>query len=265
MVAGVGPLWFSMTRNRAYPFLSWNVRGLNDPAKCSTILAFVRNCKCSVICFQETKLSSVSAFKQRSFCGHFLKDFRSLDAEGFRGGLLTAWNPAVFECIRFWVSSYSLNVLFRRKAGRLELLVSNIYGPTCPSRKLDFFVELKAIKDQAPAVWVAMGDFNTLLSLNDKNGAPSSIPTILQFRAVINEIGLLDLPLLNRAYTWTNGGGTQLSNGWIAPSFRMVGLPFSLTLCGGRSPAHGRIIRRWSSPLSRSSLHLPSFALKPTG
>ncbi len=88
-----------------------------------------------------------------------------------------------------------------------------------------FFMELKAIKDQAPTVWVAMGDFNTLLSLYDKNGTPSSIPVILQFRAVINEIGLLDLPLLNRAYTWSNGrrhpilerlDRAFISQGWLA-------------------------------------------------
>ncbi len=190
-----------MARNRLFHFLSWNVRGLNDPVKCSSILALVRNCKGSVVCFQETKLAFVSAFKLRSFCGNFLRDFRTLDADGSRGGLLTAWNPALFDCLRSWASLYSLNVLLKRKADGTVLLVSNIYGPTCPARKGEFFLDLKSIKDHAPPVWVALGDFNTLLSLQDKNGAPSNIATILQFRAVINEIGLLDLPLLNRAFT----------------------------------------------------------------
>ncbi len=70
-----------------------------------------------------------------------------------------------------------------------------------------------------------MRDFNTLFSLHDKNGPPSNISSILQFRSVINELGLLDLPLLNRSFTWTNGRRRPtlerldrafISPGWLA-------------------------------------------------
>nr|CAD1823427.1 unnamed protein product [Ananas comosus var. bracteatus] len=54
-------------------------------------------------------------------------------------------------------------------------------------------------------MWAALGDFNVLLSLEDKNGVPTHIPDILNFRDVINDIGLIDVPMLNRSYTWSNG------------------------------------------------------------
>ncbi|OAY85883.1 hypothetical protein ACMD2_16384, partial [Ananas comosus] len=51
----------------------------------------------------------------------------------------------------------------------------------------------------------ALEDFNILLSVQDKNKITSNIFEILKFRELINDIGLLDMPLLNRSFTWLNG------------------------------------------------------------
>ncbi len=53
-------------------------------------------------------------------------------------------------------------------------------------------------------VWVVLGDFNTLLSFRDKNGHPSSVSEMLSFRNVISNLGLIDLPIINKSFTWTN-------------------------------------------------------------
>ncbi len=150
-------------------------------------------------------MASCSPGKLRMCCGFYLKDYRALDADGSRGGLLTAWNPVLFDCIRSWGGCYSLNVLLRRKADGTPCLISNIYGSTDPARKAVFFGELQGIKDLAPAVWALLGDFNSLLALQDKNGIPSNVQEILHFRSVVNEMGVFDLPLRNRSYTWSNG------------------------------------------------------------
>ncbi len=91
-----GILFWLMARNRVFRLLSWNVRGLNDQAKCFAVRAFIRNCKCCVACIQETKIASPSAAKFCSFCGYSLGDFRSMAAAGTRGGIITAWNPSLF-------------------------------------------------------------------------------------------------------------------------------------------------------------------------
>nr|CAD1831627.1 unnamed protein product [Ananas comosus var. bracteatus] len=93
----------------------------------------------------------------------------------------------------------------QRKVDGKVFLISNIYGPTSVDLKADFFHELQTICDRAGDRWTALGDFNVMLSVQDKNGAPTNVSEILQFREVINEIGLIDLPLLNRTYTWSNG------------------------------------------------------------
>nr|CAD1834076.1 unnamed protein product [Ananas comosus var. bracteatus] len=126
---------------------------------------------------------------------------------GTRGGLLSAWNPALFDCIHDWAGLYSLNVVLRRKADGKLFTVSNIYGPTDTTLKAGFFQELRSIRELSVGVWTALGDFNVLLSVADKNGLPSSAGDILSFREVVNEIGWIDLPISNKAFTWTNGRG----------------------------------------------------------
>nr|CAD1824707.1 unnamed protein product [Ananas comosus var. bracteatus] len=194
-----------MARNRLFRFLTWNVRGLNDHDKCAIVKSFVRSCKCSVICLQETKLSSTPLAKFWAFCGFHLRDYRTLDAIGTRGGLLTTWNPFLFDCIQHWNGSFSLNVVLKRKVDGKVFYVSNVYGPTRVDLKPAFFQELREICGRSVGVWAVLGDFNTLHSLSDKNGLPSNYADILLFREAINDTGLADLPLRNRAYTWSNG------------------------------------------------------------
>lgn len=194
-----------MARNRVFRFLSWNVKGLNDQAKCTTVRSLIRNNKCSVICLQETKLSSTCFSKFWSICGCQFQDFRTLDACGSRGGLLTAWNNALFDFVHCWVGVYSLNVVLKKIVDGKLFLIANVYGPTCAELKPHFFQELRSICDHSSGLWATLGDFNVLLSLQDKNGLPTCISDILNFREVINDIGLIDVPPLNRSYTWSNG------------------------------------------------------------
>nr|CAD1818104.1 unnamed protein product [Ananas comosus var. bracteatus] len=187
--------------NRNVRFLTWNVRGLHDLSKCLVVKSFIRNCKCCVVCLQETKLSSTSVDKFRSFCGFHLPDFRTRDADGTRGGLLTAWNSSLFDCVQEWKGSFSLTVLLKRRVDGATFMISNVYGPTTASLRADFFLELRSFSNFTSGAWTMVGDFNVLLSVDDKNGPTSNIADILKFREVVHDLGLVDLPILNKAFT----------------------------------------------------------------
>ncbi|OAY78988.1 hypothetical protein ACMD2_15344 [Ananas comosus] len=73
--------------------------------------------------------------------------------------------------------------------------------------KADFFQELRSIKDFSTRVWTMLGDFNVLLSVEDKIGSTANVADILNFREVVHDLGLVDLPILNKSFTWTNGRG----------------------------------------------------------
>ena len=46
--------------------LSWNVRGLNNPQKRDTVKNLLKEWKCDVVCFQETKLDYANSFVAKS-------------------------------------------------------------------------------------------------------------------------------------------------------------------------------------------------------
>nr|CAD1825938.1 unnamed protein product [Ananas comosus var. bracteatus] len=142
--------------NRTFRFLMWNVRGLNDPSKCMVVKSFIRQCKCSVICIQKTKLSSTSPIKFDPFADISSKTSEcSIRRE--RGGLLTAWNSSLFDYVQEWNGLFSLTILLKRKVDRRSFMISNIYGPTVAHLKANFFQELRSIKDFSTGVWLCLG------------------------------------------------------------------------------------------------------------
>ena len=46
--------------------LSWNVRGLKNPQKRDTVKNLLKEWKCDVVCFQETKLDYANSFVAKS-------------------------------------------------------------------------------------------------------------------------------------------------------------------------------------------------------
>lgn len=138
---------------------------------------------------------------------YYLHDFQTLDADGTRGGLLTAWNLSLFDYVQDWNGLFSLTVLLKRKVDERSFMISNIYGSTAAHLKADFFQELRSIKDFSTRVWTMLGDFNVLLSVEDKIGSTANVADILNFREVVHDLGLVDLPILNKSFTWTNGRG----------------------------------------------------------
>ena len=60
--------------------LSWNVRGLNNPQKREVCKNLLKEWKCDVVCFQETKLASISSSIVRSLWGSPFLDWVALDA-----------------------------------------------------------------------------------------------------------------------------------------------------------------------------------------
>ena len=67
--------------------------------------------KCDIVCFQETKLSSLNSFVVRSLW--VVHSWIVLDAVNIAGGVLLVWDKRVFEKVDCAVGRFSVNVLFK--------------------------------------------------------------------------------------------------------------------------------------------------------
>ena len=89
--------------------LLWNVRRLGRPKKRGIIKNIVKQSKCTVVCFQETKLENINPSLVKSTCGVFLSEWHYKPANGSFGGLLTCWTqPLLSELLLTWRTSTSL-------------------------------------------------------------------------------------------------------------------------------------------------------------
>ena len=66
--------------------LSWNVRGLNNPQKREVCKNLLKEWKCDIVCFQETKVFSIDVAFVQSLWGSLFIDWAVLDAVQTLGG-----------------------------------------------------------------------------------------------------------------------------------------------------------------------------------
>ena len=103
--------------------LSWNVRGFNNPHKRDTVENLLKDWKCKVVCFQESKLASTNSATVKSIWGSSFVDWGVLDAIHTAGGILVIWDTRVFEKIDCVVGSFSVSVLLKGVAGEFMALM----------------------------------------------------------------------------------------------------------------------------------------------
>ena len=83
--------------NEQLSVLNSNVRGLNDGAKRASVRAFIERTGSSIVCIQETKLSTFCDADRVEIAGPRYDGHAVLHAEGTRGGVLMMWKSDIFS------------------------------------------------------------------------------------------------------------------------------------------------------------------------
>ncbi|XP_021980301.1 uncharacterized protein LOC110876434 [Helianthus annuus] len=110
-------------------------------------------------------------FSINRFWGRTLLDYETVEAIGRSGGLLTIWDPTVFE--KFGVIK---NRNFLAVAGKLRItgdvvLVVNIYAQNDPIERRALWGELVQLRRSQPGMWVFLGDFNDVRRPEERCGS----------------------------------------------------------------------------------------------
>jgi len=124
-------------------------------------------------------------------------------AIGTRGGILTAWNSNSFSQQNF-ISRYSLSVTLSSTSSNKTFTLTNIYAPADHSFTDAFLHEMRDLATNIHGAWLLVGDFNLLRCASDKNNHHFNSSLADSFNTCINSLALLELPLLDRLYTWSN-------------------------------------------------------------
>jgi hypothetical protein len=87
--------------------------------------------------------------------------------------------------------------------GESWTLVS-VYGPCKGIQRDNFAHWLYNLHIPAHSNWLLIGDFNFIRSFDNRNKPGGDLNDMLLFNEIIGHLGLLELPLKGRKYTWSN-------------------------------------------------------------
>ena len=184
--------------------LSWNVRGLGDADKCRVVRDLIQSLKLDIVCLQETKLRTVDERRARAFLPPNLSLFRCVDASGSRGGILTAWDPRAVLLHSFIARKHTLSLAFTSTTSDAAFTVTNVYAPSDHRDSLAFLLDLEEIAAQISGNWVIAGDFNLTRGASDNSSGAVDTRLADAFNDSIHKLGLIDIPLLDKLFTWSN-------------------------------------------------------------
>jgi exonuclease III len=252
--------------NRIFIFASWNVCGLGDADKCIDVKSALSIYPPDIICIQESKLQSLNSFKASSVLPPSCRSFHFIPSIGASGGIITAWNEDLFECTTFSARSYSLTTSFKSRLSDYNFIITNVYGPCLADLKQDFLDELCLIGSTIAGPWLLFGDFNQILSPNERSNSNFNATEASRFQDSIDHLQLQEIPLLDRLFTWTNNQSIpilcRLDTAFVSTDWNFI-FPNSTLSSRTRSvsdhvpiclPLPRSLVRRFSVSTTMSSL-----------
>jgi exonuclease III len=93
------------------------------------------------------------------------------DAIGASGGLAILWNPANITISKPFTTFITITAHYLIMGTNQEGAITNVYGPQGNQDKDKFMERLKLIKSLITTLnWIISGDFNMILTLEEKSG-----------------------------------------------------------------------------------------------
>ncbi|GMI63973.1 hypothetical protein HRI_000066600 [Hibiscus trionum] len=191
--------------NKACYFISWNIRGMGQREKKTSARNLVRANKPQVTFVQEIKMTKVEDRTIKFICGNQSDTGSAISPSvGASGGLLSIWNNKFFklESSMIWNNFIIMQGSIRPIKMKYNLV--NIYPPNYQGERLSMFNELTSILHQMRAPMIIGGDFNIVLSPEEKMGSFNNRSSMKKFSKFIENLNLLDPPVNGGRFTWSN-------------------------------------------------------------
>ncbi|KAM0868748.1 hypothetical protein ACQ4PT_041095 [Festuca glaucescens] len=183
--------------------MDWNIRGENSPAKRRAVQLFFSDKCCNVICLQETKIEVMTKEHVVEMLGpHFGENYLCLPAVGTRGGVLIACTED-FKIIpepATAAARYSVTGTIIHCEDNSSWAISGVYGPKEEELKVEFMQEPRWIRPLVQDKWMIVGDFNLICRAEDKSNVNINLRLMGQFRALIQDLEVIDYPLIGRRF-----------------------------------------------------------------
>lgn len=196
--------------------LSYNVRGLGSTAKRKTIRDLVSKEQVDMLCIQETKLQLVDQRICAQVWGDSELEWQAIPAENRGGGILCVWKRGIFNMTDCIIKPGFIGLIGTWGDMTEASVIANVYSSCRLEDKRTMWRDLLEWKEHCPVtIWCLCGDFNSVRSEEERSGVSmNSGPQrreMAEFNRFIEEMGVLDIPLSGRKFTWYRPNGQAKS------------------------------------------------------
>jgi hypothetical protein len=136
--------------------------------------------------------------------------FEFLPSIGASGGLIIIWNSSLLTGALAFQKELSISVTFTCNLSMNSWILTNVYGPSQAEGKAYFTEWFTNIDMPEDMDCLILGDFNFIRQPSDRNKPGGDINGMLLFNEAISNLGLVEIPLKGRKYTWSNMQQTPL-------------------------------------------------------
>ncbi|KAK2388712.1 hypothetical protein QL285_062362 [Trifolium repens] len=185
--------------------LSWNCRGLSTPSAIPNLRSIAQGHQPDILFLSETL--SKSHTMERIRVSLNFNSCLSVDVEGRSGGLSVMWKNTI-SCRILNYSRNFINMIVE-DTDKAEWRLTCYYGYPERERRRQAWDLLRNLRDMSELPWCILGDFNDLLSQEDKRGIhPHPNWLCNGFRSAVSDCDLTDIQLEGYPFTWTKSRGS---------------------------------------------------------
>ena len=156
-----------------------------------------------IVCLQETN-EIIDYVFLKNICPHGFDSFVYKPSTGASGGILVAWMGALFAGTKVFQNDFAISIEMRSTLNNSSWILTTIYAPCTPSGKRAFLEWFKNIQMLELTEWLIVGDFNLIRRPEDRNREGGDATEMYLFNEAIDTLGLIELPMHGRHFTWTN-------------------------------------------------------------
>ncbi|PWA83317.1 RNA-directed DNA polymerase, eukaryota [Artemisia annua] len=163
------------------------------------------------VALQESKLSSVCVADLRPFWGgsRFAMDF--VGSTGSAGGVVSMWDPLVFEAVESIKDPNFLLVRGKLKGSGELLNVINVYAPQSSSAKALLWSKIEVEVSRHRGMWMVVGDFNVVRFPEERKNSVFKAGCARVFNEFIHNSGFKEFSMKGRQFTCIRDNGRKLS------------------------------------------------------
>lgn len=133
---------------------------------------------------------------------------------GLAGGILSIWNLGMLNFQFSFSGCGFVGICFNWKISGLRCFLVNVYSPCNVEGKRKLWADLIMSKRGfGNGAWCIAGDFNAIITHSERKGVSTSVNQreIDEFRNFVDEMELVDVPMLGKKFTWFSANGKSRS------------------------------------------------------